>query len=94
MLKRQLGSTDIEVSTVALGCWPISGMSSLDVTEADSLATLDAAIDVGINFLDTAYAYGAAGESDCRSSSLRRRTQRKPYVSRAKQASVMPGKSP
>jgi aryl-alcohol dehydrogenase-like predicted oxidoreductase len=64
MLTRQLGSTDIEVSAVALGCWPISGMSSLDVTEADSLATLDAALDVGINFLDTAYCYGAAGESE------------------------------
>ena len=39
-------------------------MSSLDVTEADSLATLDAALDVGMNFLDTAYCYGADGESE------------------------------
>jgi aryl-alcohol dehydrogenase-like predicted oxidoreductase len=49
---------------VALGCWPISGMTSLGVTEADSLDTLAAALDGGINFLDTAYAYGAAGESE------------------------------
>ena len=60
---RLLGSA-IHVSPVALGCWPISGMTSLDVNEADSLATLHAALDSGINFLDTAYAYGAAGESE------------------------------
>jgi len=61
---RPLGRSDIRVSPVALGCWPISGMTSLDVNEADSLATLLAALDAGINFLDTAYAYGAAGESE------------------------------
>ena len=61
---RSLGQTEIMVSPVALGCWPISGMTSLGVSEADSLATLNAALDCGINFLDTAYAYGAAGESE------------------------------
>jgi len=61
---RPLGSTDIRVSPVALGCWPISGMTSLDVNEADSLATLQAALDAGVNLFDTAYAYGAAGESE------------------------------
>jgi aryl-alcohol dehydrogenase-like predicted oxidoreductase len=61
---RPLGSTDILVSPVALGCWPISGMTSIDVNEADSLDTIRAAIDSGINFLDTAYAYGADGESE------------------------------
>lgn len=39
-------------------------MTSLDVNEADSLATLHAALDCGINFFDTAYGYGAAGESE------------------------------
>src|SRR5262245_8557644 len=61
---RPLGNTGLRISPVALGCWPISGMTSLDVNEADSLATLHAAIDAGINLFDTAYAYGAAGESE------------------------------
>jgi aryl-alcohol dehydrogenase-like predicted oxidoreductase len=61
---RALGSTGIVVSPVALGCWPIAGMTSLDVNEADSLATIQAAIDCGINFLDTAYCYGANGDSE------------------------------
>jgi aryl-alcohol dehydrogenase-like predicted oxidoreductase len=61
---RTLGPSGIHVSPVALGCWPISGMTSLDVNEQDSLATIRAAMDSGINFLDTAYAYGRTGESE------------------------------
>ena len=61
---RQLGTTDIHISPVALGCWPIAGMTSLDINDADSLATLEAALDSGVNFFDTAYCYGAHGESE------------------------------
>lgn len=62
--RRRLGTTDLEVSPVALGCWPIAGMTSLDVNDQDSLETLAACRDVGINFLDTAFCYGAHGESE------------------------------
>jgi aryl-alcohol dehydrogenase-like predicted oxidoreductase len=62
--QRELGTTGIFISPVALGCWPISGMTSIDVNEADSLATIQAGLDAGINFLDTAYAYGTSGESE------------------------------
>ncbi len=61
---RSLGKSGIQVSPVALGCWPIAGMTSLDVNDADSLATIGAALEHGINFLDTAYCYGAGGESE------------------------------
>ena len=61
---REIGSTGIQVSPVALGCWPIAGMTSLDVNHADSLATLRTAFELGINFYDTAYCYGANGESE------------------------------
>ena len=63
-LRRPLGKTGIEVSPVAMGCWPIAGMTSLGVNDADSLATLHAAIDGGVNFFDNAYGYGANGESE------------------------------
>ena len=39
-------------------------MTSLDVNDADSLKSLHAAIDTGINFFDTAYCYGRNGESE------------------------------
>lgn len=62
--KRRIGATEIEVTPVALGCWPISGMTSLNVNDGDSLATLHAAIDAGVNFFDTAFCYGPNGESE------------------------------
>lgn len=61
---RSVGRTDILVTPVAMGCWPIAGITSIDVNEADSLATLQAALDAGINFFDTAYIYGYGGESE------------------------------
>ena len=39
-------------------------MTTLDVNESDSLKTLSAAYDCGVNFFDTAFAYGANGESE------------------------------
>jgi len=61
---RNLGDSGLQVSAVAMGCWPIAGMTSLDVHDADSLATLQAALDHGVNFFDTAYCYGRDGESE------------------------------
>ena len=56
---RTLGTSDIRVSTVAMGCWPISGMTSLNVTRDLSLATLAASRESGVNFFDTARTYGS-----------------------------------
>jgi len=64
MQLRTLGTTGIEVSPIALGCWPIAGMSYPDVHDQQSLATLEACFELGINFLDTAYCYGTDGESE------------------------------
>lgn len=61
---RRLGTTDLEVTPVAMGCWPIAGITSIDVTEQSSLQTLEAAYQAGINFFDTAYVYGYDGESE------------------------------
>ena len=62
--KREIGNSGIEVTPVAMGCWPIAGMTSIDVNDLDSLKTLEAAIESGVNFFDTAYCYGANGESE------------------------------
>ena len=62
--QRPLGSSGLSVSPVSLGCWPIAGVTTLGANEADSIATVHAAIDAGINHLDTAYVYGPNGESE------------------------------
>lgn len=60
----KLGASGIEVSRVGLGLWPIAGMTTLDVSEQDSLQTIEQALEGGINFFDTAYCYGADGISE------------------------------
>lgn len=59
MRYRKLGKTDIEVSTVAMGCWAIVGDGTWGPQdEADAVAAIQTALEVGINFFDTAPAYG------------------------------------
>ncbi len=62
---RTIGKTEIAVTPVAMGCWPISGISSLNVTVEHSRRTIQSAVDAGINFFDLAYSYGYEGECEC-----------------------------
>jgi aryl-alcohol dehydrogenase-like predicted oxidoreductase len=64
MLYRPLASSGLTISEVALGCWPIAGMTSPGVTDVDSIATIQACFELGINHIDTACCYGANGESE------------------------------
>ena len=61
---RPLSNTGLQVSEVALGCWPIAGMTSPGTSDQQSIATIQACFDLGINHLDTAYMYGPNGESE------------------------------
>ena len=51
-------STGLRVSRVAIGTWAIGGWMWGGTDEAESIATIRAAIDHGINVIDTAPAYG------------------------------------
>ena len=62
--RRPLGTSELHVSPVSLGTWPMAGTTTLDVNDADSLATIRACFESGINFIDTAYCYGPHGESE------------------------------
>ncbi len=54
----QLGKTEITVSALAMGCWALAGDPVWGPQEeADSIGTVHAALDVGINFFDTAEGY-------------------------------------
>jgi aryl-alcohol dehydrogenase-like predicted oxidoreductase len=54
---RKLGSTGPEVFPIALGCMGMSGMYGA-TDDAESIATIHAAIDAGVNLLDTGDFYG------------------------------------
>ncbi len=57
MEERILGRTERPVSVIGLGTWQIGG-SWGEVSEADALSVLDAAVDAGVTFFDTADVYG------------------------------------
>jgi aryl-alcohol dehydrogenase-like predicted oxidoreductase len=50
--------TSLEVSRVAIGTWAIGGWMWGGTDEAESIATIRAAVEHGINVIDTAPAYG------------------------------------
>lgn len=61
---RKLGRSNLEVSTICMGCWALAGGAVWgDQDEQAAIAALQAALDVGVNFFDTAEAYGD-GESE------------------------------
>ena len=57
MEKHQLGKTGPQVSALGLGCMGMSGMYGPS-DKAESIATIHAALDTGINLLDTGDFYG------------------------------------
>jgi len=66
-MKRTLGRSGIEVSALGLGCWAIGGpfwagetpLGWGEVDDNESIRAIHAALDLGINFFDTANVYGA-----------------------------------
>ena len=58
MRYRRLGRTGLEVSEVGYGAWGIGQSQWLGAEDDESLRALNAAIDGGLNFVDTALAYG------------------------------------
>jgi aryl-alcohol dehydrogenase-like predicted oxidoreductase len=58
MRYRKLGRTGFEVSEMGFGAWGIGGTQWLGGSDQESLATLRRAIELGLNFIDTALAYG------------------------------------
>ena len=60
MRTRRLGSSELVVSVVGLGCNNFGGR----IDAASSRAVIDAALDAGVTFLDTADIYGNRGGSE------------------------------
>jgi aryl-alcohol dehydrogenase-like predicted oxidoreductase len=67
---RELGRTGWQVSSVSFGAWAIGGTWG-EVDEGDAMAALHRALDLGVNFFDTADVYGD-GRSECLIARLRR----------------------
>ena len=78
MKYRNLGKTGMKISEVSFGAWAI-GADWGSVDDKDSLAALHRAIDLGINFIDTADVYGM-GRSEKLIARLRKERSEQVYV--------------
>src|SRR5215813_11832653 len=58
MKHRKLGRTGIEVSEIGYGAWGIGGIQWTGGNDQEGKQALNLAIDQGLNFIDTALAYG------------------------------------
>lgn len=74
MKKRKLGNEGLEVSTIGLGCM---GMSEFygSTNDPESLSTIHRALDLGVNFLDTADMYGPFKNEELVGRAIRGRRQ-------------------
>jgi aryl-alcohol dehydrogenase-like predicted oxidoreductase len=75
---RALGRTGFRVSTVSFGAWAVGGTWG-QVEDGESLAALHRAVDLGVNFFDTADVYGD-GRSERLLASLRRDRQEEIFI--------------
>src|SRR6266403_2114546 len=57
MERYRFGNSDLTVSAIGLGCYGMSGVYGL-ADDAESIATIRRALDLGVNFLDTSASYG------------------------------------
>jgi aryl-alcohol dehydrogenase-like predicted oxidoreductase len=78
MQKRALGRTGLSFSEVSFGAWAIGGTWG-DVRDDESLRALHAAVDAGMNFIDTADVYGD-GRSERLVARLRKERTETVYV--------------
>lgn len=76
---RPFGKTGAQTSRIGFGAWAIGGTWG-EVTEADAKATLHAALDVGVTFIDTADVYGDGRSERIIASVLAERSGQRPYV--------------
>ena len=67
---KRLGSTDFEISRIGLGCWAIGGHGYGNVDDRESIKAIQKALDMGVNFFDTADVYGFGHSEEILSKAL------------------------
>ena len=78
MQYRELGRTGWKVSCLSFGSWAIGGTWG-PVDESESLAALNRAVELGVNFFDTADVYGD-GLSERLLAKLRQQSRETIYI--------------
>src|SRR2546421_6044181 len=82
MKTRQLGNTDMQITPIGLGCWAIGGGGYQfgwgPQDDQESIASIKRALDLGINWIDTAAVYGLGHSEEVVGWAIKGRE--KPYI--------------
>ena len=76
MRMRTLGASGIEASVVGFGAWAIGGWMWGGANEADAIRAIHAALDAGVNLVDTAPIYGFGSSEEIVGKALQGRRDR------------------
>ena len=83
MQTRQLGNTDMHITSIGLGTWAIGGAGWAASWGAqddnDSIGAIHRAVDLGLNWIDTAAVYGLGHAEEIVGRALKGRSHR-PYI--------------
>ena len=83
MQTRRLGNSDLNITTIGFGAWAIGGGDWAfgwgPQDDADSVATIRGALDLGINWIDTAAVYGLGHSEEVVAKALEG-VKNRPYV--------------
>jgi len=83
MQTRQLGASDLKITTLGVGAWAMGGGGWMfgwgPQDDQESIEAIHAALDAGINWIDTAAVYGFGHSEEVVARALQGRSQ-KPYI--------------
>jgi aryl-alcohol dehydrogenase-like predicted oxidoreductase len=84
METRKLGNSDLQVTPVGFGAWALGGggweFSWGPQEDGDSLAAIHRALELGINWIDTAAVYGTGHSEEVVGRAVKQWPGRRPYV--------------
>ena len=84
MITRKLGNSDLNITPIGFGAWAIGGAgwaySWGEQNDADSIAAIHRALELGVNWIDTAAVYGLGHSEEVVARALKTWNGPRPYV--------------
>lgn len=81
---RQLGNSDLQISPIGIGAWAMGGagwaFSWSQQEDSDSISAIHAALDLGVNWIDTAAVYGLGHSEEVVAKAIASYHGQRPYV--------------
>jgi aryl-alcohol dehydrogenase-like predicted oxidoreductase len=84
MEKKLLGISDLEITTIGFGAWAIGGSGWEyawgEQDDSDSIEAIHKALDMGVNWIDTAAAYGLGHSEEVVQKAVKQWSGEKPHI--------------